>query len=417
VDTQPPIIRLANIPEDLKVREEELLIEGVTEPNVTLWFNDELQSVPVDRGGGFSLRHHLREEKNRIELVAVDQAGNKASIAREVTLILKPPEIVVTVPPDGLWINQKMLTVQGYVSPGTALRVNGKEASIDVEGNFAIDVLLQEGENQITLEVTDEVGNVTTARRRAFLKTRPPALVLSSAQEGMVIHDPSLLITGRTDARARVTLNGQELAVDSRGGFQGLINLVEGENLITAEAVDQAGNVTTLTHRVTYAPHTGTPGPPLPVVLPVAATGAALSLLFWLLLGGWFKPVSLSLSASNHVLYPNQGNSEIILSLKVSRSAWVTVDIWNQKDDLVTSLLYRRRRGKGEHFLIWDGRDKHIQTVSDGTYEVEATASTLINAVSTSVQIQVDTSAPRLPARLQQFQDSHGTTNPSTVSR
>ena len=39
VDTIPPLIRLANMPEDMRVREQELVIEGVTEPDATVWLN------------------------------------------------------------------------------------------------------------------------------------------------------------------------------------------------------------------------------------------------------------------------------------------------------------------------------------------------------------------------------------------
>lgn len=417
VDTQPPIIRLANMPEDLKVREEELLIEGETEPYATLWFNNRPQPVPVDRGGGFSLRHPLQEGMNRLELMAVDQAGNRASAVREVTLILKPPDIVITVPPAGLWINQKILSVQGRVPPDTTLRVNDKEAQVDADGNFSVDVLLQEGENQIFLKATDEVGNETTTRRQVFLKTQPPSLVLSSVKEKMVVHEPSILVVGRTEAGASVTLNGRALAVDSQGSFQGLVDLVEGENLIQAEAVDQAGNVATLTHRVTYALPAASPAaPPLPVVLPIVLTGAGVSLVLWLLLGGWLSPISLSLSTNNSIIYPNRESSETVLSLKLSRSAWVTVDIWNQESQLVASLIHRRRRGGGEHFLIWDGRDGRAHMVPNGLYEVEATASTLTTAVSSSIQVQVDASVAYLPARHREWQETHGTSGSTNVS-
>ena len=417
VDTQPPIIRLANMPEDIKVREEELLIEGETEPNVTLWFNNRPQPVPVDRGGGFSLRHPLREGPNRLELTVVDQAGNRSSAVREVTLILKPPEIVITVPSEGLWINQKMLSVQGRVPPGTTLLVNDKEAQVNAEGDFSVDVLLQEGENQIQLEATDEVGNVTTTRRQVFLKTQPPSLVLSSVKERMTVREPSFLVVGRTEAGATVTLNGRDLAVDSRGGFQGLVNLVEGENLVQAEAVDQAGNTTTLTHRITYASPSASPNtPPLPVVLPIVLTGAGVSLGLWLLMGGWIRPISLSLYTNSPIVYPNRESSETILSLKLSRPAWVTVNVWDQQGDLVANLIHRRRRGGGEHFLVWDGRDSHAQTVSNGVYEIEASASTLTTAVSSSVQMQVDTSVAYLPARQQQWQETRKTSGSTTVS-
>jgi flagellar hook assembly protein FlgD len=79
----------------------------------------------------------------------------------------------------------------------------------------------------------------------------------------------------------------------------------------------------------------------------------------------------------------------------------VTVDVWNDQDELVSTLLYRRKRGGGEHILAWDGIDDAGNVVSFGVYEVEATASTLTTSVSSSVRLQVEPSTPLLSGRRQ----------------
>ncbi len=402
VDTVPPVIRLANMPENMQVKEEEILIEGVTEPDATVWLNNGPQPVPIDSSGGFSIKYRLQEGENHIELSVTDAAGNRASVTRVVTLILKPPDIVVDNPPNDLWINQKMLSVQGRVPPGTALTVNGKEAQVDDEGKFTVDVLLQEGENVLTFVATDAVGNEAKTERRVFLKTRPPVLSLTSVKEGMEVHEPSLLVVGQTEVGAAVRLNGRELAVDSRGGFQGLVNLVEGDNLIKVEAVDRAGNVTTLSRRVTYTTPTPATVPPnLNVILPALVLGAGTILASWMLLGGWLSPISISFAADRTTLHPDQqGNVEpVLLSLDISRPARVTVDVWDRDDELVATLLYKRKRGAGEHVLVWDGRDDDGNPVAYGAYEIEATASTFTTSVSSSVLVQVEPPRPLLVGR------------------
>ncbi len=180
VDTIPPVIRLANMPEDMRVKEDEIVIEGVTESDATVWLNNGPQPVPIDSSGGFRIDHRLQEGENRIELSVTDNAGNRASITRQVTLILKPPDIAIDNPPNDLWINQKLLSVQGSVPAGTSLTVNGKEATVDPEGQYNVDILLQEGENILVFEASDAVGNLANAERRVYLKTRPPSLSLSS---------------------------------------------------------------------------------------------------------------------------------------------------------------------------------------------------------------------------------------------
>jgi flagellar hook assembly protein FlgD len=404
VDTVAPVIRLANMPGDMQVKEETIAIEGVTEPDATVWLNNGPQPIPIDTSGGFRIEHRLQEGENRIELSVTDSAGNRSSITRQVMLILKPPDILVDNPPNDLWINQKMLSVQGWVPPGTTLSVNGKEAAVDPEGEYSVDVLLQEGENILEFEASDAVGNLATTERRVFLKTRPPALSLSSVKEGMEVTEPSLLVVGQTEVGAAVRLNGRELAVDSRGGFQGLVNLVQGDNLIKAEAVDRAGNVTALSRRLTYTtPSAATVPPNLRVILPALVLGAGTILASWMLFGGWLSPIAISFAADRSVMRPDpQGNVEpVLLSLDLSRSARVTVDVWNDQDELVSTLLYRRKRGGGEHILAWDGINDAGKVVSFGVYEVEATASTLTTAVSSSVRLQVEPSTPLLSGRRQ----------------
>jgi len=383
-DTVPPVIRLANMPSDMQVKEDRITIEGVTDADATVWLNNGPQPVPIDSSGGFALEHRLQEGENPIELTVTDNAGNRASVTRYVTLIVKPPDIVVDNPPRDLWINQKLLSVQGAVPPGTALTVNGKEANVDV--------LLQEGENILAFEASDAVGNLATAERRVFLKTRPPALSLSSVKEGMEVTEPSLLVVGQTEVGAAVRLNGRELAVDSRGGFQGLVNLVQGDNLITAEAVDLAGNTSALSRRLTYTVPTAPTVPPnVKVIVPALVLGAGTILASWMLLGGWLSPIAISFAADRPVMCPDaQGSIEpVLLSLDLSRTAKVTVDVWNERDELISTLLYRRKRGSGEHALVWDGVDDLGSVVPYGIYEVEATASTLTTSVSSSVRLEV----------------------------
>lgn len=404
VDTIPPVVRLANMPTDVQVREEEITIEGVTDPDATVWLNNEPQPVPIDSSGGFRIDYRLREGENSIELSVTDQAGNRASVTRLVTLILKPPDIVIDNPPGDIWINQKMLSVQGRVTPGTTLTVNGKEATVDPDGAYNVDVLLQEGENILAFQASDAVGNLAEAERRVFLKTRPPALSLSSVKEGMEVSEPSLLVVGQTEVGSTVRLNGRELAVDSRGGFQGLVNLIEGDNLIRTEAIDRAGNATTLARRVTYSLPTAARIPPnLQVILPALVLGAGTILASWMLLGGWLSPIAISFAADRPVMRPDgQGRLErVLFSLDLSRSAKVTVDVWDEHDELVTTLLYRRRRGSGEHILVWDGLNDEGQIVPLGGYEVEATASTLTTSVRSSVRIQVEAPTPLLAGRRQ----------------
>ncbi len=389
VDTEPPIIRLANLPEETKVAQEEIAIEGVTEPGATLRLNDNPQPIPVGDDGSFSLRHHLVEGENRIELTAVDAAGNVASVVRNVTLVLRPPEIIVDNPPDGVWINQKLLSVQGRVSPGTTLLVNGEPVAVDDAGRFNVDVLLEEGDNIVRLEATDEVGNTSVVERYVRVKTQPPAITLSSVPEGLEVHEPSLLVVGQTEPGATVLLNDQQLTVDAQGNFQGVVNLLEGTNLVRVEVTDRAGNSTVTTRRVRYT--IGTERPTEAMLRPIALSalaGAAFVLALWILLGGWLGPTSLAFVSEQPLISSNPfGGSDARFRLHLSRSAKVTVRVWNEAEEEVAVLMDRRRWHAGQHVLVWDGRDGRGNPVPNGTYEIEATASTLLTTVTSSLRV------------------------------
>jgi len=404
VDTQPPLLRLANLPENLKIKDPQLTVQGIADPEALVWVNDDPQPVALGNGGSFTLRRRLEEGPNRIQVRAVDQAGNVTSVVREVDLVTRPPEIVIETPHDGLWINQRLISVQGRVEPGIILKVNDNEVLIGADGSFTADVMLQEGENVLRFEATDEVGNVSTEERIIHLKTNPPVISIN-IDNYQVVDKPSLPLWGQTEVGTALMINGQPVALDNRGRFQTLVNLVEGENVIKVNAQDQAGNVVTLERVVKYATGNLTPG--LPAVLtdlpyPLLIGGGLFLGALWLVLAYWRQPVSLSLNADRQIFYPSrpEEGEVVILSLGLSRTASTTVEVLDEQDRPLATLLYRRRRDSGNHYLVWDGYDDYGRPAPPGSYIIQAVASTLTATASSAVQVNVASEpSEALPAR------------------
>jgi flagellar hook assembly protein FlgD len=396
LDTQPPIIRLANMPEGMQVGGDdgELLVEGVTDPDATVWLNDWFQPLEVSESGGFKTRYTLQEGDNRIELVAVDEAGNRTSVVREIARLTQPPDIVVLNPPDGLWINEQMLSVQGTVPTGVQVQVNQTDAHVDADGHFNVDIVLEEGENIIHIEAGDAVGNVSIEERRVYLRTRSPVLSLTTVRDGMAVREPSLLVVGQTAPQTTVWLNGRELAVDSQGGFQGLVDLIEGENVIRVEAVDRAGNTSVLVRGVTYAPASATTAlpPEVRTVLAVTGVGVAGVVVLWLVSGLWQRPLSLVLRVTRPTLSPGADGrlDPAVVVFEISRPATVTADMWDTAGRHVATVFQRQRRDQGEHLLIWDGRDAEGKVAPPGEYDVEVSASTQFTTVSGSTRVWIE---------------------------
>ncbi len=402
VDNTAPVIRLANLPENHMVGNDDLLIEGTTEAGSTLWIDDQPQPLTVGPNGGFSLHYRLREGDNYVELTAVDPAGNVGSVARNVALVLRPPEIILDNPPDGLWINQKLLSVQGRTLPDAELLVNGDPVAVDDNGYFNVDVLLDEGENIVRLETTDQVGNETAVERQVFLKLQPPPISLTSLQEGTEVHEPSLLVAGQTEVGAVVRVNGAEVTVDTQGGFQSVVNMVEGLNLVRIEAIDLAGNVAVTTRSVSYTTSSAQPvSSTLRTSLLAGTAGAALVFSLWVMVGGIYGPNSLSLSTDQPYLssHPFEGQN-LRFTLDLARPAQVMVQVWNSSDELVTTLLQKRRRRSGLHTIEWDGLDGSGRVVPDDVYEIEATASTIFTTVTNRASvIKTSERAPHITVR------------------
>ncbi len=251
-------------------------------------------------------------------------------------------------------------------------------------------------------EAIDEVGNISSEERTVHLKTRPPIVSPSTIADGMVIREPSVRVAGQTEPGSSLLLNGRPVALDSRGGFQELVNLVEGNNLIKLEATDKAGNTSVLERTVVYQPQ----GEIAPIrgfpalsqdfattAAPVLLIGAGLTLAFWLLLGGWLSPISLTFTADRQIVHPNKvGESDVaIFTLNLSRTAKTTVEVLDENNWVRVTLLEGKKRDSGQHFLVWDGRDAYGELVPGGAYVVQATASTLTTAVSSAIALRVDT--------------------------
>jgi hypothetical protein len=353
----------------------------------------------VDGQGRFSSQRRLVEGANQIEVRAVDQAGNTIRVARQITVVTTPPEVVIATPLDDEWTNQALTTVSGQVPPGTTLKVNDQPVALDGGGNFQYELLLEEGDNLIQVAATDDVGNVTSHERVVHLKTRPPALVLD-LEEGSTVGDAVLQLTGRTDAGATVMVNGQVVPVSALGDFQVTLNLFEGDNLIQAEARDQAGNVTNLTRRMRYGVSSPTRGVerlarnlselpslalPLLVALPLI-----VFLAFYRL-----RPVSLVLSVDRRSFTPGvPGEGKVlILSLDLSKAARVTLEVLDQYGRPLATILHNRRRSAGEQHFFWDGYDDYGRPVFPGEYVIQAIAGTPAANVTSAVQVTVQEDA------------------------
>lgn len=399
VDTRPPALQLANLNDGSRVGQETLTVQGVTEPDTVIWVNDEPQPLTADNQGRFTFQRKLTEGSNLIDVRAVDVAGNSTHLTREVVLVTTPPDVALTQPTDGLWTNQAITQVQGHAPPGSVVLLNDLPVTLQENGDFRQELLLNEGQNSVRLAATDDVGNVTNIERVVYLKTSLPEVTLNIA-DGITVGDSLLQITGRTEAGVAILINRRVTPVSAVGDFQTSLFLSEGENVVQIEARDQAGNVTTLSRRVELS--TGQPVDQterlwrnfteLPVfALPLLA-GLGLLIAFLLVRQ---NQVSLALSVNQHTFTPGlPGEDKLLeLSLDLNKPARITLEVLDSAGYAQATLLRDRRRTARVHMFHWDGYDDHGRPVRPGEYTIQATAGSPPIRVTSAVQVTIQEDA------------------------
>lgn len=395
VDNLPPALRLANLGESSRVNEANLTIEGLTDPDAVVQVDGDPAFVPVEADGRFVIKRQLLEGSNPIVISATDPAGNTAAVSRDVTLVTQPPEITVSDPVNGMWTNQRLITVSGVAPAGTTIKVNGQNAVVGENGAFSREVILQEGENVLRIAATDDVGNETSQEFLVRRKTAAPALTVN-VENGQVFQQPDVQIIGQTESGVLLKVGGQVVPVSSLGEFQTSVNLATGDNLLDVLAQDQAGNTTRLQRRISY--NVTAPESELARVarnLPGLSTyfvPVLISLPLLLILAYWLtRPVSLVVSAESSSFQPGlpEEGRFLRLSIDLSKAARTTVEIKDRRGNTVATLLHRRHRNSGNHTLHWDGYDDFGRVVPPGEYTVQASASTTGGAVKGNLNIAV----------------------------
>ena len=117
---------------------------------------------------------------------------------------------------------------------------------------------LSDGSNSISLQVTDNDGNVSDVATVSFvISTSAPTLNVTSPTEGLLTNSNKVTVSGTAAAGSdavtlsSVKINGETVSVGEGGAFSKEITLQEGENTITIVAEDSIGKTTSVTRHVT----------------------------------------------------------------------------------------------------------------------------------------------------------------------
>ncbi len=173
-----------------------------------------------------------------------------------------PPQVpIFSSPPEAS--SEQTITIDGFAQSGTEVvfllnTTEYKRQDVDDEGEFSVEIELNEGENLLAAyAVSEDSGlesNVSREYTIVFDNTQP-SIELSSPSPGEEIvgkDSQELTITGITEPEARLSINGRLDFADEEGNFSHDYRLSEGENTITIKATDEAGNEAELEFSISF---------------------------------------------------------------------------------------------------------------------------------------------------------------------
>ncbi len=124
-------------------------------------------------------------------------------------------------------------------------------AELDDTGTFAASLTLRDGANAIGLSLLSGRDLVARSAYTVTLDREPPTLQLLGPTTGATVEGPNVVVQGKTEVGAVVTVNGRFIVPGQDGSFGETFTPPVGPVAITVVARDRAGNETTEKSNVT----------------------------------------------------------------------------------------------------------------------------------------------------------------------
>jgi hypothetical protein len=282
--TRPPEVRILSHKLVQFVNQSPILVTGeVDDAEARVAVN----GIPaVMEGETFTAKVDIVEGKNTVIAEATDSFGNSGSYCVAVILDSKQPAITIASHPPNSLINARSVTVSGSVdkkasSVTVTTSTGGRTVPAPVrvsEGVFsAKDVQLEEGPNTITATAVSLAGNVGSSTIKITVDNTPPKISITAPSNSSMTNKKLITVTGTVDdPTAMVEINNTPLKVIKGMFTLANIGLVEGDNIITVTAADQAGNQAQPAF-VAVLLKTTLPAPPVLDKLPTSTRQSAIA--------------------------------------------------------------------------------------------------------------------------------------------
>lgn len=175
-----------------------------------------------------------------------------------------PPALIIASPQPLTLLNTATVAVSGTVDDAAAQIVVNGVAAQSAGQSWSATVPVAEGANIITAVATDDAGNSATASVQVTRDTQPPVVTIDSPADGLKTTIGTVAVTGMANdivpgtvnaGQILVLVNGQSAAVANRSFLLRDLALSPGNNTITAQATDAAGNTASTSINVNFDPN------------------------------------------------------------------------------------------------------------------------------------------------------------------
>lgn len=246
VDTVGPALAVAPLP--AAVRSPGLTVSGAA-TDVTSgiqWVTCNGQPATL-AGGTFSCFTALEIGPNLIVVRASDVAGHERVVTQTITYDPQPPSLHLPPPSDGsVTITTAEFDFVGYTddeSGVAAVLVNDQNVPVS-NNRFWHRLALNEGDNEITVVATDNLGNATTSTV-TLRRVSPLRLAILEPPDLATVRTATVTVHGSiTPGTVAVAVNGIHALVSGDAFTANDVPLAQGRTVITATATTAAGSTT-----------------------------------------------------------------------------------------------------------------------------------------------------------------------------
>ena len=267
LDSVPPVLTVTDPVDKLETNTAALTVTGIATDMgsgiKTVTVND--QTVIVGADGAFSTDVTLVAGNNTITVVAMDKAGNSATVTRLVTLNQTPMVLKVSTLADGSFTNNATLNISGTATDTVngikSVTVNAQAVTIDANGAFSHAVTLVNGANSITVVATNNAGATKTDGPRTITYDQnAPVVTITTPDDNSFSKVSPITVSGaiiNETAGVTVAVNGgtPQSAVITGKAFTASVILTPGLNHIDIVGTEPAGNPGSAKRTVTYDPN------------------------------------------------------------------------------------------------------------------------------------------------------------------